>query len=58
MTHCPRCGHTILVAQSGVATRVAQRIACPECAHVWAVATVDPISLAEVDDEEQRAETD
>ena len=57
MIQCPRCGHAILEAGGGQA-KLLQKVVCSGCEHAWIVAAVEPMTLAEVDDEEQRAETD
>jgi hypothetical protein len=38
--------------------KVLQKVTCHQCEHVWVIATLLPTTLAEVDAEEQRAETD
>jgi len=47
-----------MLEDDGGKAKVPQKIACSECKHVWAVATIDPMTLAEGDEEEQKAETD
>jgi hypothetical protein len=58
MTHCPRCGHTMGGNDGWGRAMVPREITCTECEHVWAVLSSDPLTLAEVDAEAERAETD
>jgi hypothetical protein len=54
MIVCPCCGHELLEAE---AVRIEEEIACTRCGHLWAVASVYPLQLVGVE-EEQRHETD
>jgi uncharacterized protein YbaR (Trm112 family) len=54
MIACPCCGHDLL--ETG-AVRLEDEIACTRCGLVWAVASVQPVRLVRVQ-EEQRHETD
>jgi transcription elongation factor Elf1 len=57
MIRCPQCGHVMLEGQVRDA-KIPRTIACSWCEHLWEVATLEPTRPAEVDQEEQRAETD
>jgi hypothetical protein len=56
MIQCHCCGGTILGNDEGTA-QLQDELACSRCGQLWAVASVDPMTLATVQ-EEQRHETD
>jgi hypothetical protein len=56
MIQCPCCSQVMLEDDERTA-QLEDEIACSRCGHVWAVASVHPMTLAAVE-EEQRHETD
>jgi hypothetical protein len=56
MIECPCCGQALLVDVGGDA-QLGDEIGCSKCGHLWAVASLHPLSLVAVE-EEQRHETD